>query len=72
MGVSRHRLAVYMNTARLLESVDRGDVRMIQGRECFLFTLKPVQAVSEANASGRILIATTCPMPPSPIGAVMS
>src|SRR5258708_6740903 len=34
-----------MNTARLLESVDCGDVRMVQGRERFRFALKPVQAV---------------------------
>ena len=67
-----------------LEAVDVRDVRMIQRRERLRFALKPREAIGiRREGVGRILIATwrsslvsvaryTCPMPPSPICAVIS
>jgi hypothetical protein len=63
--------------------MDGGDVWMIQGREDFGFPLEPGEPIRVvASDGGRILIATwrfsfvsvarnTCPIPPSPIWAVI-
>ncbi len=68
----------------LLEAVDRGDVRMVERREHFGFALKAREPIRiAATEAGSTLIATgrfrllsvaryTSPMPPSPIGAVIS
>ena len=68
----------------LLEPVNRGDVRMVQGRERLRFALEPCQAFGRKRMRlGGFLIATwrpsvvsvaryTCPIPPSPMGAVIS
>jgi hypothetical protein len=73
------------DAARLLEAVDRGDVRVLQlGQDLRLaLETRARRSASAANASGRTLIATsrfsfgsvarqTSPMPPSPSLPVIS
>ena len=76
---TRNRVA-----ARLLEAVDRGDMRMVERREHLRLALEPREpSGSAANRSGRTLMATsrssresraryTSPMPPAPSGERIS
>ena len=71
-------------TPALFEAVDRRDVRMIQRREDFGFALKTCEPIMVSRKRGRknldgdltLQLCTvaryTCPIPPSPICAVIS